>query len=81
MSDEFEFDSLPPILADLKPDKSYRKYQMTVSTDTFLKLELQAARRGTTSYKLAATIITMFVNGRLKQVESAASPENNKGGS
>lgn len=70
--------SIPPV-RDAAPEKpTWRKYQMSVTTDTFLKLEYQAARRGMTSYKLAASIITMFVNGKLVVKKDDAAELDNK---
>lgn len=73
-----ELMTLPPV-RDAAPEKpTWRKYQMSVTTDTFLKLEYQAARRGMTSYKLAASIITMFVNGKLVVKKDDAAKEDNQ---
>lgn len=65
MSIEESLDSLPPIQPGASAKVSTRQFQLRLPTDTFLKLEMDAARRGTTSYKLGATLVTMWVNGKL----------------
>jgi len=64
MSDD-DYLSLPPVKSVEPQKKATRPVQLTVPTETFLKLELDGARRGMSSYKLAAVILTMYVNGRL----------------
>lgn len=59
-------DTLPPIIGGKQPITT-RQMQIRLTTETFLKLEMDAARRGLTSYKLANAVLTMYLNGKLVQ--------------
>jgi len=76
MSIEEPLDSLPPIIGG-KPVATTRQMQIRLTTETFLKLEMDAARRGMTSYKLAAVVLNMYLNGKLVQKKELSSgPES-----
>lgn len=79
MSIEETLDSLPPIQSG-KPVATHRQMQIRLATETFLKLEMDAARRGMTSYKLASAVLTLYLNGKLiqKKEHSESGPETNK---
>lgn len=57
-------DLLPPIQAQADR-KSYRQFQVKLPTNIFLQLEIDAARRGLTSYKLASAVLSMYLAGNL----------------
>lgn len=78
MSLEEPLDTLPPVIGG-KTSPTTRQMQIRLSTETFLKLEMDAARRGLTSYKLAAVVLTMYLNGKLVQKKELTSgPETNQ---
>lgn len=78
MNIEETLDSLPPI-TNGRPVITHRQMQIKLSTETFLKLEMDAARRGLTSYKLASAVLTMYLNGKLVQKKDLPSgPENQR---
>ncbi|WP_157198077.1 hypothetical protein [Methylomonas sp. DH-1] len=58
-------DTLPPIQPGATVKSQSRRFNVQLPTETYLKLEIESARRAVTSYKLASTIITMFLNGKL----------------
>lgn len=59
-------DEIPPIqITEVSQLKTFRQFQLRIPTTEFLRLELEAAKRGTTSYKLAVVIISMYLSGRL----------------
>lgn len=62
---ENPLDSLPPVQAGASPKTQLRRFNVQLPTQTYLMLEIESARRAITSYKLAATIISMFLNGKL----------------
>ncbi|WP_150046128.1 hypothetical protein [Methylomonas rhizoryzae] len=66
MTTELTLDVLPPIQAD-KQATAVRQLQIRLPVQVFLKLELDAARRGMTSYKLASAVLSMYLNGKLVQ--------------
>lgn len=76
MNSEETLDALPPIIGG-KPVATYRQMQIRIQTETFLRLEMDAARRGMTSYKLAAALITMYLNGKLVQKKELLSGSEN----
>lgn len=57
-------DSLPPIQAQTDR-KSFRQFQVKLPTNVFLQLEIDAARRGLTSYKLASSVLALYLGGKL----------------
>jgi len=65
---------LPPINTDQPIPRSDRQFQVKLPMNTFLKLEVEAARRGLTSYKLAQLILMLYLAGELKPVKTATSP-------
>lgn len=67
MSAESEnpLDVLPPIQPGATAKTQTRQFQLRLPTEVYLRLEIEAARRATTSYKLGATILAMFLNGKL----------------
>lgn len=73
---ENSLDTLPPIQPGASAKTQTRQFQLRLPTETYLRLEMEAARRATTSYKLGATILAMFLNGKLtiKKGLGAASP-------
>lgn len=58
-------DSIPAIQPGQPVKATTRQFQLRLETETFLRLEIDAARRGTTSYKLGATLIKHWVDGKL----------------
>ncbi|AEF99481.1 hypothetical protein [Methylomonas methanica] len=78
MTSEEPLDTLPPVIGG-KTVATTRQMQIRLSTETFLKLEMDAARRGLTSYKLASVVLTMYLNGKLVQKKELTSgPETNQ---
>ncbi|WP_415878979.1 hypothetical protein [Methylomonas sp. TEB] len=67
MSTESEnpLDTLPPIQPGATAKTQTRQFQLRLPTELYLRLELEAARRATTSYKLGAAVLAMFLNGKL----------------
>ena len=66
MTDNDLLEEIPPIQTlEVSQLKTYRQFQLRLPTTEFLKLELDAAKRGTTSYKLASIILSMYLSGRL----------------
>lgn len=61
---------LPPINNERSIPRSERQFQVKLPVNTFLKLEVEAARRGLTSYKLAQTILMLYLSGQLKPVNN-----------
>lgn len=62
---ENPLDTLPPIQPGATAKTQTRQFQLRLPTELYLRLELEAARRATTSYKLGASILAMFLNGKL----------------
>jgi|GEM_PF-3551447 len=58
-------DTLPPVQPGASAKTQLRRFQLHLPTEVYLKLEIESARRAVTSYKLAATIIGMFLSGKL----------------
>ncbi|WGS84977.1 hypothetical protein [Methylomonas sp. UP202] len=71
---ETSLDTLPPIKPGATVKTQARQFQLRLPTETYLRLEMEAARRATTSYKLAATILAMFLNGKFLIKQDQPSP-------
>jgi hypothetical protein len=59
-------DLLPPYREGENPKQTYRKFQTALPTDIYVQLELDAAKRGLTFYKLVQSLLTLYANGRLQ---------------
>lgn len=64
MNTDEMLDGLPPI-QDGIVQKSYRQMQIRLPTQSFLKLEIEAAKRGMSSYKLVSSLLTLYLNGKM----------------
>jgi len=78
MTIEEALDELPPIQPGLAKT-SYRQFQLRIPTQIFLQLEIEAAKRGMTSYKLGSTILGMYLTGKLQLVKTPETKTNNDG--
>lgn len=78
MAEEF-LSEMPPLKEDTGKTPM-RAFQMRLQTEVFLKLEIEAAKRGTTSYKLAALVLKKYVDRELILVKpNAANSANSVG--
>lgn len=69
---------LPPYRKGEDQKETYRKFQSALPTDIYVRLELDAARRGLTFYKLVQNLLTLYANGRL-QVKRVQPADEQKG--
>ncbi|MDO9104762.1 MAG: hypothetical protein Q7U57_07350 [Methylovulum sp.] len=61
-------DDLPPIQAG-QAIKSHRQLQLRLPTQQFINLEIEAAKRGITSYKLASAVLALYLAGKMKIIK------------
>jgi hypothetical protein len=68
-------DLLPPIQNGENQKPTYRKFQSALPTDVYVALELDAAKRNITFYKLVQSLLTLYANGRLQVKPNAPKPK------